>query len=99
MRVASVLAVVILELVVARPFTVASQLSTPVARDPSGYCVSAAEHVLLTRINQVRRQDASSPPVQSLGASSGKSGGSDQPSKMKGRTSGFGSRRSLPLVS
>jgi hypothetical protein len=62
MRVASVLAVVILELVVARPFTVASQLSTPVARDPSGYCVSAAEHVLLTRINQVRRQDASSPP-------------------------------------
>jgi uncharacterized protein YkwD len=61
MRFVSVLAVVILGLAILTQTGGTSPSGTPVARDPSGYCVSAADHTLLTRINQVRRLPGAAP--------------------------------------
>jgi uncharacterized protein YkwD len=60
-RVALLLAIVALGLAILTQTGGATQSGTPVARDPSGYCVSAEDHALLTRINQVRREAGAAP--------------------------------------
>ena len=61
MRLALVLAVVILGLAIPTQRGDAGPSGTSVARDPSGYCVSAEDRALLTRINQLRRQAGAAP--------------------------------------
>jgi hypothetical protein len=57
MRVALLLAVVALGLALPTQTGGVGPSGTPVARDPSGYCVSVDDRALLTRINQYFAHD------------------------------------------